>query len=96
MKITGDTVDILRDIDPDMEQFVVTENGKRVIYVQPIKALYGCVKSALLWYQLFSTMLVDMGFELNPYDLCVVSIYILTVNVLVHETASLRVDELHS
>ena len=41
------------------------------MYVQLDKALYGCVQSALLWYELYSTTLMDMGFELNPYDLCV-------------------------
>ena len=39
--------------------------------MQLIKAMYGCVQSALLWYKLFSTALVGMGFELNPYNLCV-------------------------
>ena len=34
--------------------------------------IYGCaVKSALLWYELFTTTLKDMGFELNPYDPCI-------------------------
>lgn len=36
-----------------------------------MKALYGCVKSALLWYDLFSSVLVQRGFVLNPYDPCV-------------------------
>ena len=35
------------------------------------KALYSCVPSALLWYKLNLTTLQNMGFELNPYDLCV-------------------------
>ena len=35
------------------------------------KALYGCVKSALLWYRLFHDTLRDLGFVLNPYDPCV-------------------------
>ena len=35
------------------------------------KALYGCVKSALLCYNLFSSRLVELGFELNPYDACI-------------------------
>ena len=34
-------------------------------------ALYGCVQSALLWYNLFTNTLVQMGFKLNPYDLYV-------------------------
>ncbi len=47
------------------------ENGKEVLYLQLLKALYGCVKSALLWYGLFTGTLQGMGFELNPYDTCV-------------------------
>ena len=35
------------------------------------KALYGCVQSALLWYELYTTTLQGMGFILNPHDLCV-------------------------
>jgi Reverse transcriptase (RNA-dependent DNA polymerase) len=35
------------------------------------KAIYGCVKSALLWYDLFSSHLKEMGFVLNPYDPCI-------------------------
>jgi len=71
MKFQGATVDIMCEIDPTMEEFVVIEQGQRTLYVQLMKALYGCVQSALLWYQMFSTTLIDMGFKLNPYDLCV-------------------------
>ena len=54
-----------------MKDFVVTEKGKKVLYVQLDKALYGCVKSALLWYNTYTETLKGMGFELNPYDMCV-------------------------
>jgi hypothetical protein len=37
------------------------ETGVEVLNVQMIKALYGCVKSALLWYDLFTRSLKDMG-----------------------------------
>ena len=47
------------------------EKGKKTLYVILDRALYGCVQSALLWYELYSTTLQDMGFELNPYDMCV-------------------------
>ena len=33
-------------------------------------AIYGCIKSALLWYELFSETLQGMGFVINPYDRC--------------------------
>ena len=35
------------------------------------KALYGCSKSALLFYKKFVSEIVSKGFELKPYDTCV-------------------------
>ena len=43
----------------------------KVLYVRLVKAIYGCVKSALLWYDLFNNTLNEMGFVLNPYDPCI-------------------------
>ena len=34
-------------------------------------ALYGYLESALLWYELWSSTLLNIGFVLNPYDMCV-------------------------
>jgi hypothetical protein len=47
---------------------VFNENGKKVLYLELLKALYGCVQLTLLWYELFSGTLKGMGFKLNPYD----------------------------
>jgi hypothetical protein len=58
-------------VNPKYKKFVTHENGKRVLYLQLLKALYGCVQSALLWYDLFTNTLKNDGFELNPYDACV-------------------------
>ena len=71
MKFTGASVDILCEMNPEHKQFIAVENGVKVLYVRLIKAIYGCVKSALLWYNLFSTKLKEMGFILNLYDPCV-------------------------
>jgi hypothetical protein len=71
MKFHGESVDILCEMNPKHERFVTIEQGKRTLYVRLIKAIYGCVKSALLWYELFSETLKKMGFKLNPYDPCV-------------------------
>lgn len=38
---------------------------------QQPRALYGCVQSALLWYNMFVGSLEQMGFSINPYDPCV-------------------------
>ena len=66
-------VDYMVQAHPDRYLPYVTTNrtGKKLLYVQLKKALYGCVKSALLWYNLFSSTIINMGFELNPYDTCV-------------------------
>ena len=71
MKFTGASVDILCEMNPKYTAFVTVENGHKVIYVRLIKALYGCVQSAFLWYEMFHSYLAEIGFELNPYDPCV-------------------------
>jgi hypothetical protein len=71
MKLTGEAVDIMVKVDSLYAKFVVLENNKPALYLQLKKALYGCMQSALLWYKLFANTLLDMGFELNPYNSCV-------------------------
>jgi hypothetical protein len=71
LKLVGEAVDIMCQVNPKYKKFFVVEHGKKVLYLQLLKALYGCVQSALLWYELFTGTLVDMGFKLNPYDPCV-------------------------
>ena len=41
------------------------------LYMRLNKALYGCMQSALLWYQMFKEKLEKMGFVVNEYDPCV-------------------------
>ena len=71
MKFTGESVDILCKMNPEHSKFVTVENGVKTLYVRLVKAIYGCVKSALLWYNLFVTKLKKMGFVLNEYDPCI-------------------------
>jgi hypothetical protein len=49
----------------------VFDRSKQVIYLKLIKALYGCIKSAFLWYQLFTETLLQQAFSLNPRDSCI-------------------------
>jgi hypothetical protein len=76
LKLEGESVNIMCDVCEKYRKFVKVENGKKVLYLRLLKALYGCVKSALLWYELFTGTLQDMGFELNPYDTCVANMTI--------------------
>ncbi len=72
MKITGVLIDYLVRLAPDeYGPFVVMENGKRVLYLQVLKALYGMLVAALLWYKKFKRDLESIGFVFNPYDPCV-------------------------
>ena len=50
---------------------MVYENGKKVLYVEVLQALYGMLIAAILWYKEFRTSLESIGFEFNPYDPCV-------------------------
>jgi hypothetical protein len=72
MKITGVLVDMLVDINPKLYRpAVVLENRKKVLYVEVLKAIYGMLKAALLWYKTFRRELEDIGFIFNPYNPCV-------------------------
>eukprot|EP00980_Cylindrotheca_fusiformis_P015540 scaffold4421_cov71-Cylindrotheca_fusiformis.AAC.1 len=72
MKITGVMVPMLTQLAPDVyESFVVRENGREVIYVKVLKAIYGMLEAALLWYKRFRKDLESIGFRFNNYDSCV-------------------------
>ena len=50
MKIKGDMVDMLLELDTALyTQYVVYENGIKVIYVEVLRAIYGMLHSALLF-----------------------------------------------
>ena len=44
--------------------------GQEDLYVLVLKAIYGMIESALLWYELFTTTVTGLCFELNLYDRC--------------------------
>ena len=71
LKLEGKYVDIMCTVNPEYADYVIEENGKKVLYLQIPKALYGMIESALLWYQLFLSVLTEQGFTLNPYDPCI-------------------------
>jgi hypothetical protein len=72
MKITGGSVKLIIDITPKVYgPFVSTENDRRVLYLQVLMTLYGALIASLLWYKKFRTGLEYIGFEFNPYDVCV-------------------------
>ena len=64
-------MDIMCEVNPEHTMNVVYENGRKVLYMAVLKAIYGCIESALRWYELYSQTLEKEGFEINQYDRCV-------------------------
>ena len=68
MKLRGDFVDIMFQVNPEYKKHVRYENLNKVLYVLVIRAIYGFIESALLFYNLLSTTLQVIGFEINHYE----------------------------
>ena len=75
VRFTGEMVKMLLDIDKEMySQYVVMERGEMVMYMELLKALYGTLCAARLFWQKLSKQLIDAwGFVRNKYDDCVVN-----------------------
>ena len=72
MKLRGELAELLVTICPQLyRQYLMDENGKMVLYVELLKALYGTLKAALFFYLKLKAKLESIGFKLNPYDVCV-------------------------
>jgi hypothetical protein len=73
MRLDGILAELMVTIAPNIycKHITTTAKGKPVLYVRLEKALYGMMKSALLFYRKLVADLRSIGFELNPYDPCV-------------------------
>jgi hypothetical protein len=71
MKITGVLVNMFVNINPELYRpAMVLENRKKVLYIEVLKAIYGMLEAALLWYKTFRKDLEDIGFIFDPYSPC--------------------------
>ena len=66
-------MDILCEIDPIYQDYMVTEGNQKVLYVHITQAIYRMLVSAMLFYPKLTKALLSYSFKLNPYDLCVVN-----------------------
>jgi hypothetical protein len=72
VRFTGKMVDLLLEIDPEMYgPCVVIDKGEKVLYVELLKALYGTLRAARLFWEKLSNKLKEWGFKINDYDPCV-------------------------
>jgi hypothetical protein len=73
VRLEGAMARLLVKVNPKLyEQYLEKDkNGKPVMYVKLRKALYRTLQAAMLFWKDLTGTLVDMGFEVNPYDMCV-------------------------
>ena len=73
MLLRGKLAEMMVKVDPELYQkyVIMSPKGQPMLYVKLNKALYGLLRSALLFYKKLVSELIEMGFVLNPYDPCV-------------------------
>jgi hypothetical protein len=73
MLLRGQLADLMVQIDPELyaPYLIKSKKGESLLYVRMLKAMYGLLRSALLFYLKLVEDLKSYGFEINPYDPCV-------------------------
>ena len=75
MEFKGKLAELMTLVVPQVyRKYITTDSkGRPVLYVKLQKALYGMLKSALLFYKKLLSELMSQGFQPNSYDPCVVN-----------------------
>ena len=68
LDLQGEFMDIMCNLNTDHIPNIWYENGKKVIYLRILKALYEYIEWALIWYDQYSNNLKESAFTINPYD----------------------------
>jgi len=69
VKMEVSLAELLVKIDPKLyRKYLSNGKGRPVLYVRPKHFI--ALKVAMLFWRALTTKLVDMGFEINPYDRC--------------------------
>ena len=73
MRLEGRLAELMVKVDPSLYRKYITTSGKGepILYVKMHKALYGMMRSALLFYRKLVGDLEAYGFKINPYNPCV-------------------------
>ena len=78
MRIDSTLAAILVDLDESYKDYLL-DDGSLIVKLE--KALYGCIESAKLWYELLAETLVEYGLIRSNYDPCL--FYDLSRNIYV-------------
>ena len=73
MILKGRLAELMVQVAPTLyrKYISVDRKGTAILYVKMQKAMYGLLRSALLFYRKLVGELESAGFRLNPYDPCV-------------------------
>ena len=74
--LEGKLVDMVCEINHEYKHHVRNKYIINNLYFRILKTIYGMIDSALIWYELYTSVLKDIGFYLNPYDMCMGKKYI--------------------
>jgi hypothetical protein len=72
MMLKGKMAELMVMVEPSLyRKYVTTDSkGESILFVQMHKALYGMMRSALLFYKKFVHNLESECYVINPYDPC--------------------------
>ena len=73
MRLDGIFAELMVKVAPSIYCKYITHNanGRPILYVKLKKAVYGMMKSALLFYRKLVADLTIIGYKINPYNPCV-------------------------
>eukprot|EP00957_Ditylum_brightwellii_P200639 15295516-Ditylum_brightwellii.AAC.1 len=73
MLLKGKLAELMVQINTKLylKYITTSSKGEPMLYVRTLKALYGLLQSALLFYCKMLSELEDYGFKVNPYDPCI-------------------------
>lgn len=73
MELQGRVAELMARVDPSLHRKYISSDDKKmsILYVRLHKAIYGLLKSALLFYQKLRGQLEGNSFKVDPYDPCI-------------------------
>ena len=72
MVLRNEFAEIMCEVNPEYKEHAIhLKNRKTIIYLTVVLAIYGCIELALCWYNLYTTILKDEGFEIKPHCRCI-------------------------
>ena len=60
---------IMSEINCEYKHHIRFKDGRDILYLCILKAVYGMIKSNVLWYKLYISVLKYMRLQLNPYNM---------------------------